>query len=296
MAFILASFTLHFLVLVVLLDKPIEEPTETDFTEVIIKLGINHNYNQASKIVTKQRFAVAKTSYDSSKNSSEKTSYVEKSNSNKTRKIVQKKVIKKQAKAPENARVPLVKKTPKVIASKIAPSDKNAKRNLELSNAKPQGKNAKTQKKLTEKKLIKIIEKASTNIKISKDNKSKKPSAKQQSQLTSAKGSALGNNTQSTEQKAVDYESIVGLYIDRFRVYPQSARNANLEGTGKMFVKFDRKGNLLLYKISQSTGHTLLDNEMLRAVVLANPIKAFPEDYYPDQKTFSYEYPMRFIN
>lgn len=75
--------------------------------------------------------------------------------------------------------------------------------------------------------------------------------------------------------------------------YPQRAASRNQEGRVIVQVKLDRAGNVLESEVIQSSGHSLLDRESLRAVERASPYPAIPGVI--ESATHTAEIPLTFV-
>ncbi len=103
-------------------------------------------------------------------------------------------------------------------------------------------------------------------------------------------GHILGNVSGGKAQnKSVTYERLISLWLDKFRTYPEIAKQKKIKGEGILFIKIDRSGKILLTKIKKSTGSKFLDDALLNMAALANPVIPVPATYYPKRKNFSYE-------
>ncbi|MEQ8268412.1 MAG: energy transducer TonB [Parvibaculum sp.] len=74
------------------------------------------------------------------------------------------------------------------------------------------------------------------------------------------------------------YEQMLLAHLERYKKYPRSARRRMQEGTAWLFFEIDRDGNVLSYRLNQSSGYTLLDEEVLAMVKRAEPLPALPPE------------------
>lgn len=73
------------------------------------------------------------------------------------------------------------------------------------------------------------------------------------------------------------YISQVKQWIQLHQEYPEAAREAGQEGVVLIFLKVGRDGQALEYRIMQSTGHPLLDAEIVLAVARSLPLPEIPD-------------------
>lgn len=80
--------------------------------------------------------------------------------------------------------------------------------------------------------------------------------------------------------------------LQRLRRYPVAARSRKEEGIVVLSFSVDRAGHVLSRTISQSSGHTELDDEVMALVVRAEPLPPFPASM--PQQQIDLTLPMRF--
>lgn len=128
--------------------------------------------------------------------------------------------------------------------------------------------------------------------------------------LEEIKDFRLSNKTKINEQSAIDnnsnsknkskassdykasnmkYEDALPLWLNRFRKYPEQAKNNAIEGVAEVFIKLDRKGNIINYKITKSTNYKILDDAIYQMLQDANPAIAPKADYMPNYQYLSYK-------
>ncbi len=93
------------------------------------------------------------------------------------------------------------------------------------------------------------------------------------------KGSSLGNTQQSSVEVLSAYTQTLSLWMQKFKVYPESARAAGMEGDAVVRIRIDRQGNINYVSLRQKTGYAALDAAVLDMVQRANPVPPVPEDY-----------------
>ncbi|MGL3823106.1 energy transducer TonB family protein [Sphingopyxis sp. R3-92] len=72
------------------------------------------------------------------------------------------------------------------------------------------------------------------------------------------------------------FRTLLLRHIERFRRYPDDARQAGFEGTVKVHFEMDRQGQVIDLWIEMSSGSRSLDNEALAAVLRARPLPLLP--------------------
>lgn len=119
------------------------------------------------------------------------------------------------------------------------------------------------------------------------------PSQKLQNSVAK-KGSEQGITETAQKNIKLNYEQMLPLWLNQFRVYPEEARKRGLKGEGVVFIKIDRQGNILFSQIRKTTGYEILDQALIDMLQRANPVVPLPSDYYPEKKVRSYEIKFRF--
>ncbi len=74
--------------------------------------------------------------------------------------------------------------------------------------------------------------------------------------------------------------------IAQKQVYPRAALSQELEGKAKVKVSIDRSGAITHYEMIQSTGHELLDAEVVKLMARINPLPTPPANLPEDALTF----------
>jgi protein TonB len=81
-----------------------------------------------------------------------------------------------------------------------------------------------------------------------------------------------------------------GSFLRRFETavygvwsYPQEAARLGIEGVTPVKITFNRKGEIEKVSIIESSGSTLLDNEVLRTLRMIGPVGGFPKGYDKDK-------------
>lgn len=76
---------------------------------------------------------------------------------------------------------------------------------------------------------------------------------------------------------ASDYALTLQLWLERHKEYPRNARIRRQEGVTLLYLKIDRLGQVIDYRIEQSSGYRWLDKEVRAMVKRADPFPALPE-------------------
>lgn len=106
-------------------------------------------------------------------------------------------------------------------------------------------------------------------------------------------GSVLGNSNDSKAEVKVRYEQTISLWIQKFKLYPESARAQGIQGRAVVRVRIDRHGNIRYTILEENTGNPDLDRAALDMVRRANPVPAVP-DGYPEGDMFEFLIPVNF--
>lgn len=80
-------------------------------------------------------------------------------------------------------------------------------------------------------------------------------------------------------EAVVRYEQTISLWVQKFKLYPEAARAAGMEGETVVRVRIDRQGNIRHYILERSTGYSELDRAAIDMIRRANPVPAVPTDY-----------------
>ncbi|MCR4269503.1 energy transducer TonB, partial [Nitratireductor sp. ZSWI3] len=66
-------------------------------------------------------------------------------------------------------------------------------------------------------------------------------------------------------------------HVQRYKRYPDAARNARASGTARLTITIDRAGRLAGARLRQGSGHAVLDSEALATARRAAPYPKPPE-------------------
>jgi protein TonB len=92
-------------------------------------------------------------------------------------------------------------------------------------------------------------------------------------------GNELGNRTDSSQQMILSYEQQIGLWLERHKIYPMSARRKGLEGQVLLRLQIDQMGNLRYVEVAEETGHPMLDSAALQMARRADPFPPMPQGF-----------------
>lgn len=96
-------------------------------------------------------------------------------------------------------------------------------------------------------------------------------------------GSAIGNSSESTADTKARYEQMISLWIQKFKIYPERAREMGMQGSTVVRIRIDRHGNIRWSELEGNTGYPELDRAALDMVRRANPVPAVPDEYPPGE-------------
>lgn len=74
-----------------------------------------------------------------------------------------------------------------------------------------------------------------------------------------------------------DYLATLRAWLERHKVYPQNARARRQTGTGTLQFTVERSGRVADYRLTESTGHLLLDRAVVTMIERAQPLPPIPE-------------------
>jgi periplasmic protein TonB len=90
-----------------------------------------------------------------------------------------------------------------------------------------------------------------------------------------------------------DYAASLLAWLERHKEYPSGARLRRQEGTVMLYFVVDRNGRVLEYRLQRSSGHALLDEEVLAMIERAQPLPAMPASL--DKQTLEVLVPLQFF-
>jgi periplasmic protein TonB len=74
------------------------------------------------------------------------------------------------------------------------------------------------------------------------------------------------------------FSALIAAQLERYKRYPALAQRRGEEGTVLLRFAIDRSGNVVAAQIERSSGHTMLDDEVMALVRRAAPLPAPPAD------------------
>lgn len=73
-----------------------------------------------------------------------------------------------------------------------------------------------------------------------------------------------------------DYVSLIRAQLERNKVYPRSAQQRRQQGRAMVRIVIDRAGHVIQYRLESSSGHELLDREVVAMIQRASPLPPIP--------------------
>lgn len=113
------------------------------------------------------------------------------------------------------------------------------------------------------------------------------PSADRLARLEDSYRKRYGEEVEEGETRFLNTDDIqFGSFLRRFETavygvwtYPMDAARLGIEGVTPVKITFNRKGEIEKVSIIESSGSTILDNEVLRTLSLIGPVGPFPKGY-----------------
>lgn len=84
-----------------------------------------------------------------------------------------------------------------------------------------------------------------------------------------------------------DYLAVVRDWLHEHKRYPRRARLRMLQGKAIIGFVIDRSGNVVSYELRDSTGHDVLDREVIAMIRRASPMPPFPQGIAKKQMRFN---------
>ncbi len=75
-----------------------------------------------------------------------------------------------------------------------------------------------------------------------------------------------------------DYQFLLQAWLEKHKKYPRRAKQRHWQGTVMLHFVIDRAGNVLSYRIQESSGHAVLDEEVEAMIRRAAPLPPVPEE------------------
>jgi len=88
-------------------------------------------------------------------------------------------------------------------------------------------------------------------------------------------GDALGGGAPGAR---ADYAATLSAWLERHKQYPARAQRRRTQGAAVLYLAIGRDGRVLDTWIELSTGHAILDDELMAMVERAQPLPAFPPE------------------
>lgn len=104
-------------------------------------------------------------------------------------------------------------------------------------------------------------------------------------------GSAYGNSLSASAEVIARYEQELSGWLERHKVYPESAADAGIQGRVIVRVQMNRKGRVVGSWVEKSSGHAILDKAVLAQVMRANPFPPAPATY-PGSALLEFRFPV----
>lgn len=115
-------------------------------------------------------------------------------------------------------------------------------------------------------------------------------------------GAMLGNSTDANAQTDAQIEASYGkqisLWLGRFKIYPTIAKlpgEQKVQRQVTVLLRFDRRGNVRYFDVSQSSGNAAIDQATRDMVRNANPFPPAPERFRPGQQLIEFTIPIDLI-
>jgi protein TonB len=91
-------------------------------------------------------------------------------------------------------------------------------------------------------------------------------------------GSGVAAIDSSIRRGVADYQFLLQAWLEKHKKYPRRAKQRHWQGTVMLQFTIDRAGNVLDYRIRESSGHTVLDEEVEAMIRRAAPLPPVPEE------------------
>jgi TonB family protein len=86
-----------------------------------------------------------------------------------------------------------------------------------------------------------------------------------------------------------NYLSVLAAWLDKFKIYPQLAREEGIEGRGILSLTIDEHGHVMRRSIKESTGNRALDLAIIQMATNSSPVPK-PDQY----ASLSFDIPIEF--
>lgn len=92
------------------------------------------------------------------------------------------------------------------------------------------------------------------------------------------RGSGADASGGGVEGVTADYFAVLQAWLEQYKVYPRRAMSRRLEGIVSLRFVMNREGEVLDYRIEQSSGHRLLDRAVETLIERAQPLPTIPDE------------------
>ena len=106
------------------------------------------------------------------------------------------------------------------------------------------------------------------------------------------KSNTIQQNNSQVEKSLREWGNLILVVINSKIKYPKIALNKNIGGQVLVRLKISTKGNLKTIKILESSGFSILDNEVIRAIKTTNYFPSAPKPL--DSKNYTFKLPVKF--
>ncbi|MEO3433299.1 TonB family protein [Inquilinus sp. CAU 1745] len=89
---------------------------------------------------------------------------------------------------------------------------------------------------------------------------------------------AVETGTPTNDGRRMDYAAALSAWLERYKEYPRRAQSRRYEGIATLRFTVDRQGNVLSYRIDESSGHAALDRAVEEMIERAQPLPPMPEE------------------
>jgi protein TonB len=105
-------------------------------------------------------------------------------------------------------------------------------------------------------------------------------------------GGVGGGTGKGNPDAVAAYQTTVRRRLERYKKYPPVARSGRMEGTATVRFTLNRSGRVVQSQLVKSSGHRILDDEVMALMRRAEPFPGFPKEI-PDQ-SMTLTAPIRF--
>ena len=106
------------------------------------------------------------------------------------------------------------------------------------------------------------------------------------------RSNTIQQNKSQVAKSLKEWGNLILVVINSKLKYPKIALNKNISGQVLVRLKISTKGNLKTIKILKSSGFSILDNEVLRAIKTTNYFPSAPKPL--DSKNYTFKLPVKF--